>query len=135
MLSRILLFAGILTFAVGVSAATAAPIGTGTIYGARDLGRASASAGVRVAVVLKYHRDAELEALTEAQADPDSPVYQRFLTPAQFANYFSPTAAEYGRVVSSLQRGGFTITHTFPNRTVIDAVASAPVAARYFSTD
>lgn len=135
MFSRILLFAGILTFAVGVSAATASTIGPGTVFGVRDLGRAPASAGVRVAVVLNYHRDAELEALTSAQADPDSPLYQRFLTPAQFANYFSPTAAEYGRVVSSLKRGGFTITHTFPNRTVIDAVASAPVAARYFSTE
>src|SRR5471030_3175310 len=105
MLSRILMFAGVLTFAVGVSAATAATIGAGPVYGVRDLGRAPASAGVRVAVVLNYHRDAELEALTSAQADPDSPLYQRFLTPAQFANYFSPTPAEYGRVVSSLQRG------------------------------
>lgn len=135
MLSRILLFAGILTFAAGVSAATAASIAAGPAFGVRDLGRAPASTGVRVAVVLNYHRDAELEALTSAQADPGSPLYQRFLTPAQFANYFSPTAAEYGRVVSSMQRGGFTITHTFPNRTVIDAVAPAPAAARYFNTE
>jgi len=73
--------------------------------------------------------------LTQAQADPDSPIFHRFLTPAQFDNYLSPTPAEYQRVVSSLQRGGFTITHVFPNRTVVDAVASAPAASRYFNTD
>lgn len=137
MFIRMLPLAAILTIAIGVSAAAAAtaPIEVGTITGVRDLGRAPASAGVRVAVVLKYHRDAELEWLTQAQADPDSPLFHRFLTGPQFDAYFAPTPAEYGRVVASLQRGGFTITHTFPNRTVIDAVAAAPVAARYFSTE
>jgi subtilase family serine protease len=134
---RSLTFAAILTFAAGTGAAAAAtvPIDIGTVTGVRDLGRAPAAVGVRVAVVLKYHRDAELEWLTEAQADPSSSLYHHFLTPSQFANYFSPTPAEYGRVVSSLLRGGFTITHTFPNRTVIDAVAAAPAAASYFRTD
>jgi subtilase family serine protease len=134
---RLLSCAAFLAFALGVSAAAAAttPVEIGTVSGVRDLGRAPASVGIRVAVVLKYHQDAELELLTQAQADPASPLYHHFLTSAQFANYFSPTQSEYGRVVSSLQRGGFTITHTFPNRTVVDAVASAPVAARYFGTD
>jgi subtilase family serine protease len=137
MFTRMLSFIAILTLAVGMSAAAAAtpPIEIGTVTGVRDLGRAPASLGVRIAVVLKYHRDAELEWLTQAQADPGSPLFHRFLTTDQFNNYFSPTPAEYGRVVSSLQRGGFTITNTFQNRTVVDAVAAAPVAARYFSTD
>ncbi len=137
MFARSLLVSVILTSAVGLTAAAAAttPIEIGTVTGVRDFGRAPASVGVRVAVVLKYHRDAELEWLTQAQADPASPLFHHFLTSAQFANYFSPTPAEYARVVYSLQRGGFTITHTFPNRTVVDAVASAPVAARYFNTD
>lgn len=137
MLIRSLLFAAILSFAGGMSPAVAATpqIEVGSVTGVRDLGRAPASVRVRIAVVLNYHHDAELEWLTQAQADPDSPVYHRFLTPAQFADYFSLAPAEYGRVVSSLQQGGFKITHTFPNRTVIDAVAAAPDAARYFHTD
>ncbi len=89
---------------------------------------------VRIAVVLDYHRAAELDALIAAQADPQSAVYHRFLTPEQFRDYFAPTATEYGRVVGALRRGGFTITHAFANRTVVDATAPAPVAARYFGT-
>lgn len=137
MLSRSIFFSMFLTFAVGLSAAAAAtsPVEMGTVTGVRDLGRAPASLGVRIAVVLNYHHDAELESLTEAQADPDSPLFHHFLTSAQFNSFFSPTPAEYGRVLASLQRGGFKITHAFPNRTVIDAVAPAPVAARYFNTD
>lgn len=137
MLTRSLVLALLLTFAAGTSAVSAAtnPVEIGTVTGVRDLGRAPASLGVRIALVMNYHHDAELEWLTQAQADPDSPLYHRFLTSAQFANYFAPTPAEYRRVVSSLQHGGFRITHTFPNRTVIDAIASAPVASLYFSTD
>ncbi|HYK52244.1 MAG TPA: S53 family peptidase [Candidatus Eremiobacteraceae bacterium] len=107
----------------------------GTLNGVRDLGVAPSSLNIRVAIVLNYHHDAELEALTQAQADPDSPYFHHFLTSAQFNAYFAPTRAEYGRVLASLQRGGLTVTHTYPNRTVIDAVAPAPVMARYFGTD
>ncbi|HEY7980368.1 MAG TPA: protease pro-enzyme activation domain-containing protein, partial [Candidatus Eremiobacteraceae bacterium] len=139
MLVRLLSFAAVLVLVTGAgmnaAAAATAPIGIGRIANVRDLGPAPASVGVRLAVVMKYHRDADLESLTEAQADPSSPLYHHFLSPAQFANYFAPTPAEYGRVIASLQRGGFTITHVFPNRTVVDAIAPAPVAARYFNTD
>ena len=134
---QLLPLAAVLVFAFGTGAAAAAtaPIEVGTVTGIRDLGGAPASFGVRVAVVLKYHRDAELERLTQAQADPASPLYHRFLTSPQFADYFAPTPVEYARVIASLQRGGFRITHTFPNRTVVDAVSAAPVASRYFNTD
>jgi pseudomonalisin len=137
MLARLLSFVAIFVLATGVTAASASPtpIGVGKIAGVRDLGRAPSSVGVRIAVVMKYHHDAELESLTEAQADPDSPLFHHFLTPAQFESYFAPTPAEYGQVITSLQRGGFTISHVFPNRTVVDAIAPAPVASRYFSTD
>ncbi|HXD89697.1 MAG TPA: protease pro-enzyme activation domain-containing protein, partial [Candidatus Binataceae bacterium] len=137
MLARLLSFVAIFVLATGVTAASASPtpIGVGKIAGERDLGRAPSSVGVRIAVVMKYHHDAELESLTEAQADPDSPLFHHFLTPAQFESYFAPTPAEYGQVITSLQRGGFTISHVFPNRTVVDAIAPAPVASRYFSTD
>ncbi len=134
---RFFAVAASLALASGGTAATAAnvPVEIGTLDGARDLGRAPASVQVQIAVVLNYHHEGELDRLVEAQADPGSRLYHRFLTPRQFRGYFSPTPAEYGRVISALQRDGFTITHTFPNGTVVDAAAPAPVAARYFSTD
>ncbi len=137
MFVRLLPAAAVLAFFLGVNPAVAAttPIEAGTLMGVRDLGPAPASVRVRVAVVLNYHHDADLETLIEAQADPDSPLYHHFLSSDEFRDYFSPTAAEYARVAGALRRGGFEITHTFGNRTVVDAVAPAPVAARFFNTD
>jgi subtilase family serine protease len=101
----------------------------------RDLGPAPSRIPVRVAVVLNYRNDAELERLVNAQGDPTSPLFHHFLTPQQFANYFAPAPSEYADAIAQLRSAGFTITNTFPNRTVVDAEAPAPVAARFFSTD
>src|SRR5437879_1306121 len=137
MSTRAFLLITVLFFGLGASTAAGAiaPVELGTLVGVRDMGPAPSSLRVRVAVVLKYHRDVELEMLTQAQADPASPLYHHFLSSSQFDGYFSPTPVEYARVASSLRQAGFTITHMFPNRTVVDATAPAPVAARYFSTD
>jgi subtilase family serine protease len=101
----------------------------------RDLGRATPSTRIDVALTLNYHNDAELEQLIEAQTDETSPLYHRFLSPGQFAQYFGPTAADYARTIAALRAGGFTITQTFANRTVVDAAAPAAVAERFFSTE
>ena len=137
MFARFLPAAAVCTFAFGLSAAAAAtvPIAPGNLAGTRDLGPAPASVRVRIAVVLNYHHEGELDKLVEAQADPDSAMFHHFLTAPQFAAYFSATQAEYRRVAASLESGGFTVVHTSPNRTVIDATAPAPVAAKYFATD
>jgi subtilase family serine protease len=107
----------------------------GTLSGVRDLGPAPASVRVHVAVVLTGHHGAELARLVAMQADIRSPLYHHFLSPQQLRNYFAPTIAENTHVIAALQRGGFTITNTFPNRSVVDASAPAPIAARYFTTD
>src|SRR5580704_12640774 len=121
----------------GATAAVAAtvPEEIGALSGFRDLGPAPASLSVHIAVMLNGHHQAELEQLVEAQADPRSPLYHRFLTPKQFHGFFGPTVAEEARVIAALRRGGFTITNTVTNGAVVDASAPAPVAARYFSTD
>ncbi len=127
---------GLVLFLAAAGAASAATptLDAASLVGVRDLGPAPAASMVRVAVVLNDHNDAELERLTQAQADPASPLYHRFLTPAQYAAYFAPTPGEYAQVVSTLARGGWRITHLFANRTVVDAVAPAPVAERFFRT-
>jgi kumamolisin len=135
--ARFLTLAIVFVCALGALPARAGtiPLGPGTLAGVSDLGRAPASVTVRIAAVLNYHHDAELERLIEQQADPSSALYGHFLSTAQFRQYFAPSQAEYNRVVAALRRGGFKITHQFPNRTVIDATAAAPVASRYFHTD
>ena len=101
----------------------------------RDLGPAGGSTQVDVAVVLKYHNEDQLDQLVEGQGNPASPLYHHFLTPEQFARTYGPTSAEYADTIAQLRGAGFTIGHTFANRTVVDASAPAPVAGRFFSTE
>jgi pseudomonalisin len=101
----------------------------------QDLGRATATTSVNVAVVLNYHNEAKLDSLVEAQGTPGSGSFHRYLTPQQFARQFGPTQADYDATLGQLRDAGFTITHTFTNRTTIDASAPAPVAERLFSTE
>ncbi len=108
--------------------------GTPHVAGLRDVGRAAPSQMVSIAVVLKYHNQSELEQLVRAQSNVHSPLYHRYLTPAQFTQRYAPTPQDYARAIISLQRGGFVITQTYPNRTVIDAKAPAIIAERYFGT-
>ena len=99
-----------------------------------DLGVAPSKTMVTVAVTLNYRDKAGLDALVLAQGTPSSPQFHKFLTPAQFAARFGPTAADHNRVVASLRRAGFTILRTYANNTVIDATAPAAVAGAYFRT-
>ncbi|HEY1655172.1 MAG TPA: S53 family peptidase [Candidatus Tumulicola sp.] len=100
----------------------------------KDLGRAGDATRVHVSVVLKYRNEAQLDALVDGQGDPDSAFFGHFLTPGQFARSYGPTAKDYTATQAALRDGGFSIDHTFPNRTVIEANASAPVAEKFFAT-
>jgi kumamolisin len=99
-----------------------------------DEGVAPPGTSVAIAVILNYHRAAELEQLVALQSDSGSPYYRHWLTSSNFANEFAPTPAEYARMIRSLERGGFHITRTFANRTIVDAEGRVAAADRYFGT-
>jgi subtilase family serine protease len=100
----------------------------------RDLGPASTTTPVSIAVTLEYHNINQLEQLVTLQSDEGSPYYRHWLTSAQFDAAFAPTAAEYAKVAASLRRAGFRITKVYSNRTVIDGTGSVATAERFFST-
>jgi uncharacterized repeat protein (TIGR01451 family) len=56
--------------------------------------------------------------------DPASPLYRRFLTPEQFTARFGPTKTDYQRVLDYARARRFQITHTHPNRMLVDVEAS-----------
>ncbi len=99
-----------------------------------DLGHAPATTSVRVAITLNYRNQAELDRLVLLQALPDSPLYHHFISADEFAAYFAPAPEAYERVAASLRAAGFFVEPAHSNRTVIDAVAPAPAAERYFGT-
>jgi len=99
-----------------------------------DLGRAPSTSPIRVALTLQYRNKQQLDALVEMQSDPASPLFQHWLTPAQFSANFAPTPADYARTIGELQRGGFRVVQTYANRTVVDAVAPVGSVERFFGT-
>ncbi|MBD5654702.1 MAG: hypothetical protein IAI50_05915, partial [Candidatus Eremiobacteraeota bacterium] len=101
----------------------------------RDLGRAPARTPVSLAFTVIYRNEAELGALIEAQSDPSSPTFHHFLSNDQFNAYFAPTPSAYAQTIATLRRAGFTISTTYSNRTLIDAVAPAAIVERYFGTE
>jgi subtilase family serine protease len=132
-----LLAIGLASAATGAAQASPSPDVVAGVPRARviDFGRAPATTPMRLALTLRYRNQAALDALVEAQSDPRSPLFQQWLTAAQFRDAFSPGADSYARVIGSLKQAGFRVTGLFDNRTVVDAEASAAVVERYFSTE
>ncbi|MEO6990650.1 MAG: S53 family serine peptidase [Candidatus Baltobacteraceae bacterium] len=108
--------------------------GVPVIAGVRDLGPIAASSAISVAMTLAYRHADQLERLIDHQSDPSSPLYRHFLSNAQFNGYFAPSRADYARVAAALRRAGFTVSHVYTNRTLLDATAPAGIAERYFKT-
>ena len=97
-----------------------------------DMGRRAGNAPVSVAITLNYNHEAQLEQFIAAHSGPNaSHVY---LTRDQFNSYYAPTAQQEQAVVSALQSAGFTITHRFSNRTIVDAVAPSSTVEKFFGT-
>jgi subtilase family serine protease len=86
----------------------------------------------RFAVALPLRDEAALEKLLTQLQDPSSPQYHKWLTPAQFAARFAPTAAAKAAVARELAAAGFTVRIGSQ-----DVFAHGPQAAaeRYFHTD
>jgi pseudomonalisin len=129
-------FFAVAAFAAATTLAGAsALVATVPHVGMHDLGRAGANVKVHLAVVMNYRNEAQLDQLVDEQSDADSPLFERFLTPGEFNSYFSPTAATYANAVATFRHAGFTIMATWPNRTIIDVTAPAPIVDRFFQTD
>lgn len=63
-------------------------------------------------VYLPLRNKVEMERLLEAQQTPGDPEYHKWLTPAEFAARFGPTAQSMKRAQASLQAKGFVVTQT-----------------------
>ena len=73
------------------------------------VGSAADAQRVTIAVYLKPRNTEELDQLIEDQQNPESPRYQKFLTPAEFHEKYSPLPASAAKVKAELERMGFTI--------------------------
>ena len=98
------------------------------------VGPASPTQKVRLVVHLAYPDPAGVEAFARAVNDPGSPEYGAFLTPDRFAANFAPSSHGYSTVEYVLLGSGMQILDVYPNRKVIDVIATVAQADALFST-
>jgi kumamolisin len=82
---------------------------------------ADESQTMKIVVGLKLRDEAGLDRLLSEIADPRSPNFRKYLTPADFAGRFSPLPQDVDNVVIFLQERGLSVTNVSPNRTLIEA--------------
>lgn len=111
-------------------AGTAAPGQTGT----SRTGNLASTSKLTFVVTLPLRHQSELRSLVAAVSTPGSVDYGHYLTPAQFAARFAPTAAQVSNVTSYLRSQGISVTGVSSNRAVIDATGSTAAAQRAFGT-
>ncbi len=93
---------------------------------------AATDRAVTFAVYLPVRDHARLEKLIEDQQNPESPRYHQWLTPAQFARRFGPTATAINHVKSALEAGGFTVTRVHSRS--LQVVGTADRVQHFFNT-
>ena len=81
---------------------------------AKNLGTQNPSKVMEISLWLQPHDRAQMDQLARDLYDRNSPSYRKFLTPAQFASRFSPSAAEVQTVREFLESHGLTIVKTDP---------------------
>jgi kumamolisin len=100
----------------------------------RDFGSMAATKPVEIGLLLRVRNETQLQSLILAQGKRTSPYFHKYLSSAQFDQYFAPSQATYARTIATLRRRGFRVTQTLANRTMIRATAGAGIVDRYFNT-
>ena len=80
-------------------------------------------------------RQAKLDALVEAQHDPQSPLFQQWLTPAQYGARFGASAADVARIAAWLRSHGFTVDEVAASKRLIQFSGTAAQVAESFHTE
>jgi hypothetical protein len=88
---------------------------------------------LRLAIGLPLQNEQGLNALLGQIYDPASPLFGRFLEPAEFAARFGPSAGDYQAVVAFAQANGLTVTSLHPNRLLVSVAGSAAAIQSAFN--
>ena len=129
-----------LTAVTALSASAAPAVGFQKLSGhipaavasARSVAALGSAEPMSLALTLPLHHQAELSNLLHGLSDPSDPRYGQFLTPEQFTARYSPTPAEYDRVIAYVQSMGLRVTATHTNRTLLDVSAPAGQVEKAF---
>ena len=99
-----------------------------------DLGLAPQGEVRTVTLSLAAKNLAEMEAYAASTADPASPNYRRFLTPAQIGARFGQDATSIAQVVNFLKAQGLTVSKVYQNNLLITARGTNAQLAAVFGS-
>ncbi|MGA2606116.1 MAG: choice-of-anchor D domain-containing protein [Terriglobia bacterium] len=121
-----------MTVPAGAQQRQALPTQLSAPAGARAVGRLPGSGRLSLALTLRLRNQQELQSLLRELYDPASPNYRQFLTVQQFTEQFGPTIDDYENVTGFAESHGLTVTHTAPNRLVLDVSGTVADIERAF---
>jgi hypothetical protein len=78
-----------------------------------------------LAIDLPARQPAALAAFLRRLQDPASPDYHHYLTPAQFAEQFGPTAADYQAAIDFAETNGLRVSGRHTSRLVLEVTGTA----------
>ncbi len=81
--------------------------------------RLSPTNRIKLSLGLALHDRPVLEGFLGDLYDPASPLFRRFLSPAEFTQRFGPTSGEYEAAVRFASESGFSIVETHSNRMLL----------------
>ena len=99
-----------------------------------SVGSVAGSSTVGFQVDLRLSDAAGAAAMAKAVSTPGSALYGRYLSPAQWEQRFSPSAAAVQQVQAFLRRSGFTLDATPADRLWVQASGTAAQVERTFGT-
>lgn len=87
---------------------------------------------ISLSIGLNLRNQANLTSYLRQITSPSSPLYRRYLNPASFAALYGPLPQSEAAVVDYLRSQGFTISGTYANHLVVDAVGTVAQAEQTF---
>jgi uncharacterized repeat protein (TIGR01451 family) len=100
----------------------------------QPIGHLNGTNHLKLAIGLPLRDPQGLSRLLQQIYDPTSPNYHHYLTAAQFAERFGPTAADYQTLKAFAFSNHLAVTGTHPNRVLLDVEASVADIEKAFHT-
>jgi kumamolisin len=102
------------------------------ISSSQPLANTPANQQISLSIGLNLRNSANLTSYLQQITSPSSPLYRRSLNPASFAALYGPLPQSEAEVVNYLRSQGFTITGTYANHLLVDAVGTVAQAEAAF---